>query len=84
MTYRCGIGSSLGALLGLVPGDPHVRCDDCGAILPARTKSGIAPMWLLRNRAPRGWLLIRTEDPETGKVDRQDYCPRCRSRHELV
>lgn len=66
------------ALTGLEEGPPHIFCDDCGLKLEARTKAGDAPMWLLNNKAPKGWLLVRHEDPESGVVLREDYCPRCR------
>lgn len=77
MSYRCGIGRGMKALTGLDEGPPRIKCDSCGEILIARTKSGGPPAWLLNHRAPKGWLLIRREDPATGVVLREDYCPTC-------
>ena len=81
MTYRCGLGRGIAKLTGLEEGPPHIFCDDCGLKLEARTRSGGAPMWLLNQKAPRGWLLIRHEDPTTGVILREDYCPMCRKKH---
>ena len=78
MTYRCGIGRGMKALVGLDEGPPHIRCDGCGLKLIARTKSGGPPSWLLKQKAPPGWLLIRHEEPDTGAILREDYCPKCK------
>jgi hypothetical protein len=77
MSYRCGIGPGM-EKLGLEPGPPRVTCDGCGKQLPAVTKTGGPPMWLLNGKAPKGWLLIRHEEPKTGAILREDYCPACR------
>lgn len=84
MTYRAGIGRGMFALTGLEEGPPHIRCDGCGLKLEARTKSGSAPMWLLKNHAPKGWKLVRHEDPQTGVVLREDYCPGCRQMQDVM
>lgn len=78
MSYRCGIGEGLAKKLGIAPGPPMITCDRCSIYLVARTKSGGPPAWLLNNRAPPGWELIRHEDP-TGAILREDYCPACRA-----
>jgi len=72
MTYRTAMGPGMAAL-GIPEGPAHIRCDGCGEVKLARTKTGGPPMWLLKRKAPPGWKLIRHED-ET----RTDYCPRCK------
>lgn len=78
MTYRCGIGLGMAAL-GIEPGPPHVRCDTCGLRISAETKAGGPTQWLLKRKAPKGWLMIRPNDDAT---QRRDYCPRCRTAAE--
>jgi hypothetical protein len=77
MTYRCGIGPGL----PFEQGPPHVRCDTCGLRISAETKSGGPTQWLLKRKAPKGWMMIRREN-EDGSVFRRDYCPSCRASAE--
>lgn len=77
MTYRCGIGNRMSEL-GYIPGPPHIICDGCGAVKVAETKRGDAPQWLLKRKAPPGWVMKRYEDEVEGIVLRADYCPVCR------
>lgn len=72
MTYRCGV---------YLPGldtRPRVICDECGIVLAIR-QDRPSPRWLMDNRAPPGWMLIRRETDEG--VWRRDYCPRCKGGH---
>jgi hypothetical protein len=77
MSYHCGIGPAMAAVLGMLPCEPHIKCDSCGVEkrIQARGAGGnIAPAWLLDNKAPSGWKLYRHEDGEM----RADYCPKCK------
>ncbi len=76
MTYRAGLGLGM-AKLGFTPGPPHVFCDTCGCRRSAETKSGGPAAWLLKRKAPPGWLLIRSES--NGEISRLDYCPHCKA-----
>lgn len=79
MSYRAGIGDRLAAAAGMEAGPPHIVCDGCGARKNAVTKTGDIPQWLLKRKAPPGWLMRRSEDAETGMIQREDYCPMCRA-----
>lgn len=72
MTYQCGIGPGMKAL-GLTPGPPHFRCDDCGTTF--EIKRNPPPAWFLAGKAPRGWVLECSEGPK------KHYCGRCKVRH---
>jgi hypothetical protein len=75
MTYHAGIGPRLKAVFGnLGPREPHVTCDGCGLVESAVTRDGGPKAWLLNLKAPKGWLLQRTEEP----FMRKDWCPKCR------
>lgn len=78
MSYRAGIGDRLAAAAGMEAGPPHIVCDGCGARKNAVTKTGYMPQWLLKHKAPPGWLMRRSEDA-SGNVRREDYCPMCRA-----
>lgn len=54
-------------------GAAYVRCDGCGAHRNGRRVDGTLCEWLMRGKAPPGWLHV---DP------RQDFCPMCRARLE--
>lgn len=73
MTYRAAI-HGLGHLGIPDHPTPSVYCDGCGLRIDAITRSGMPAAWLLTNKAPKGWLLERTEEPFT----RKDWCPKCR------
>ena len=80
MTYRAGIGTRIAEELGLAHRtDAHVRCDaiGCDATASAYTLKGDLARWAMRQRAPRGWHLTRTE-LEHGAVHRIDLCPKHR------
>jgi hypothetical protein len=69
MSYRCGIGSTLAAVGGCEPSDPHILCDGCGAVVTIRRP----PAWFLAGKPPRGWRGLRMADGSR----RWDLCPRC-------
>jgi hypothetical protein len=77
VTYLCAIHglSHLG-----IPDHPtpSVYCDGCGTRIDARSRSGMAPAWLLNGKAPKGWRVERDEENGT----RKDWCPRCRASKE--
>lgn len=77
MTYRCGFGQGM-AELGFEEGPPHIKCDGCGLRLEARMTSGGPPLWLIDQKAPRGWHLILKPSGVEGVSLREDYCPQCR------
>lgn len=72
MSYRCGIGVSLAAAMGVDPGPPRVKCDGCGVVLSIRDDR-LPPKWLLDGKAAPGWTLTRHDDGT-----RDDRCPNCR------
>lgn len=72
MTYRCAVFGLEHLGIATRP-DPTITCDGCGLVLLARGRHGGPPAWLLKNKAPKGWTLERTDDPFT----RRDWCPRC-------
>lgn len=75
MTYHAGIGPGFERIgLPIAPREPHVTCDGCGIVCSAVLSSGRPAAWLLNRKAPKGWLLQRTEEP----FSRKDWCPRCR------
>jgi hypothetical protein len=76
VSYRCGISPGMSDL-GLQPRNPHVVCDGCGLINNGIRRDGGPMAWLRNGKAPKGWMLNRTER-EDGSVDRKDWCPRCR------
>lgn len=76
MSYHCGIGPRLGAMMGTGDRDPYVKCDGCGVV--KHIGGNIAPAWLLDNKAPPGWKLVRGEIG--GYVMRADYCPMCKAK----
>lgn len=81
MSYRAGIGGSLAKRFDVQgPLEPHLFCDRCGLVKLCTTRRSFAPMWLLNNKAPPGWKLIRYEDPATGTIHREDYCPACKTK----
>jgi hypothetical protein len=55
--------------------DPCITCDGCGVRKAALScRLGKPESWLVNNKAPKGWVLERTEEPFT----RRDFCPACR------
>ncbi len=77
MTYHCGIG---GNIPGVAPRDPRVTCDghDCDASQSGvRGNDGFPMAWLRKGKAPRGWKLIRIEQPSG--IVRFDFCPKCKT-----
>lgn len=74
MSYQCGIGAGM-ERLGISPCRPHIYCDGCGLKLSALGKIGLPHKWLLDDKAPRGWKMVRL-----GSGRREDYCPRCKDR----
>lgn len=81
VTYRCGVGIRM-ADIGVQPREPHVVCDGCGIKCSAETKTGGPKQWLLKRKAPPGWLMDRTE--AAGHIRRKDWCPRCRAHATLT
>ena len=65
MTYVPGLGSDA----------PHVRCDGCGDIAGGVRKDGFPRAWLLDNKPPPGWRMVRRETG--GGLYRRDYCKAC-------
>ncbi len=74
MTYRPSISPRLSGGPDL---PPRVICDGCGLTRTGLTKRGDLTMWLMRRKAPPGWLLVRREEID-GSVYRRDFCPACR------
>ena len=70
MTYHCGIAPGMPEM---APRPPHVTCDGCGRVVECVTKRGLPTVWLLDNKAPPSWKLVRDED---GK--RSDFCDKCK------
>lgn len=69
MTYQAGMYGM--ERLGLKSRDPHIFCDGCGLTL--ELGHGPAPVWLLENKAPKGWRSVRVDDQRS-----RHYCPRCK------
>jgi ribosomal protein L37E len=76
MSYRCGISEGLQSI-GLIPCEPHIICDACGATRSVyrNSKPQCGPaVWFLDNKkAPGGWSREYTEIDDR----RIDYCPKC-------
>lgn len=72
MSYRCGLGPELAAVLGTDAGPPRLTCDGCGLRRPATKSNGMPYKWLLDNRKAPGWRLVKE-----GDMPRRDYCPAC-------
>lgn len=51
---------------------PTLTCDGCGMRLVVRP--GVAPMWMLNRKAPKGWRMVSSPD---GCL-RHDYRPQCK------
>lgn len=79
MSYHAGVGGHLAVTMGIPECGPHIKCDGCGVEkhIKGRGAGGnIAPSWLLDNKAPPGWKLVRSKvDGDAGRVD---YCPKCK------
>ncbi len=73
MSYRCGIGPRLAAVLNMEPGPARLTCDGCGAQRSVEKKGGGAYAWLLKDRAAPGWQLKR--QPNRARLD---FCSECR------
>ena len=70
MSYECGIGPGLGALV-LHPRSPGLRCDGCGIVRSVTNCHGMPYSWLLDNRAAPKWHMKRDG------AKRLDLCPDC-------
>ena len=69
MTYHAGIGDGMRAF-GLMPCDPHLRCDGCGVERPVIGPRGPFA-WFLDNKCAPGWSMDRVDG------GRRDWCQRC-------
>lgn len=54
-----------------------VTCDapQCDAERSGLTMAGWPAAWVLSNRPPPGWAMVRREEPN-GSLYRRDYCPK--------
>lgn len=71
MTHRMSVGAMLVRILG-IEGLPRVQCDGCAFVRVGVRQDGLPCAWLMRGKAPPGWL----------RVGKADFCPVCRVRVE--